>query len=327
MRAAGYDPSAFGTLFQKLHAAEAKRTERLQVLKKSLVAGARASTAKLAASNPAASQATSLAGGANGALAEGASEAVIEQLSVFNREYESPDERQAALSAYAREHREKKRAAAPETQWKDVVQSGAGAKLLALDADAGNTLDALAARNAAAASKAAASLGNGDVRQPSAHLNLAVGTFYETSGKHDIGERSAQAWLEAKHAPAQAYSWSAWYQSTHQNYAGAIETLEAGRKRVGASAPFLPSLVSMARAAGDNGLAERYTQECASEDRKSAGALKTMLNVTAAPTGLHAECLRRLGYTPGATPSGALVQTLQASPSVLGSKLKGLLNR
>ncbi len=327
MRAAGYDPSAFGTLFQKLHAAEAKRTERMQVLKTSLVAGARASTAKLAASSTATSQATSLVGGANGALADNASEALIEQLSVFNREYDSPDERQAALSAYAREHREKKRAPAPEMQWKDVAQSGAGAKLLALDADAGNTLDALAAKNWAAASKAVAGLGKGDLKQPSAHLNLAVGTFYETGGKHEIGERSAQAWLEAKHPPAQAYSWSAWYQSTHQNYAGAIETLEAGLKRVGASAPFLPNLVSMAHAAGDNALAERYTQECANEDRKSAGTLKTLLDATPAPSGLHAECLRRLGYTPAATPNGALAQTLQSSPSVLGSKLKGLLNR
>jgi predicted Zn-dependent protease len=304
MRAAGYDPSAFGVLFQKLHAAEAKRTERLQVLKKSLT------------------------GGVPNNLAEEATEKLIDQLSTFNREYDSPDERQAALSAYAREHREKKRTPAPEMKWKDVVQTGPGAKLLALDNDAIATLDALAARNSAVASKAVASLGKGDVAQPSAHLNLAVGSYYEANGKRDIGERAAQAWLEAKHPSAQTYTWSAWYQSTHQNYAGAIETLESGRKRVGASAPFLPNLVSMAHAAGNNQLAERYAQECAAEDRKNAGALKTMLSATsAAPAGLHTECLRRLGYAPNATPNGGVVQALQSAPSSIGSKFKGLLKK
>ncbi len=37
MRAAGYDPSAFGLLFGKLQAAEVQRSQRMQVLKKALV--------------------------------------------------------------------------------------------------------------------------------------------------------------------------------------------------------------------------------------------------------------------------------------------------
>jgi Zn-dependent protease with chaperone function len=328
MRAAGYDPGAFGVLFQKLHAAETKRTERMQVLKKSLATSARTSSAKLASTGVATAQATSLAGGVPNNLADEASDKLIDGLSTFNREYDSPDERQAALAAYAREHREKKRSPAPEMHWADAVQGGAGAKLLALDANAIATLDALAAKNSAAATKSVASLGKGDVTQPSPHLNLAVGTYYETNGKREIGERAAQAWLEAKHPSAQVYTWSAWYQSTHQNYAGAIETLETGRKRVGSSAPFLPNLVSMAHVAGDNALAERYVQECAAEDRKSAGALKTMLGATSsAPSGLHAECLRRLGYAPAVAPASGVTQALQSAPSAVGSKLKGLFGK
>ena len=317
-------------MFQKLHAAEAKRTERMQVLKKALVTRARTSGAKLVASNSATSQATSLVGGAQNSLTDEASEKVIDQLSTFNREYDSPDERQTALAAYAREHREKKRTPAPEMKWQEVVQGGAGSKLLALDTDAIAALDALAVKNSTAASKAVVSLGKGDRHQPSAHLNLAVGTYYEVGGNHDIGERSAQAWLTAQHPPAQAYTWSAWYKSTKQDYAGAIETLETGRQRVGASAPFLPNLVSMAHAKGDNALAERYTQECAAEDRKNASvstALKSMLNGPAVPSGLLAECQRRMGYTPAAAPSSGVVQTLQSSPSAISGKLKGLLGR
>jgi hypothetical protein len=330
MRAAGYDPSAFGTLFQKLHAAEAKRSERLQTLKKSLAARMHVAGSKVGA-NAATSQVTSLVAGVKGTVTDNASEKIIEQLSVFNREYDSPDERQAALAAYARAHRQLKRRPAPEMQWKDVVQSGPGATLLVLDADAISTLDALAANSAAAASQGIVRLGNGDSAQPSAHLNLAVGTYYEVKGKRDIGERSANAWLGARHTPAQAYNWSASYKSARGDYAGAIETLEAGRKRVGASAPFLPNLVSVALAAGNRALAERYTQECAAEDRGSVGgALQTMVHAKPAPTGLHAECLRRLGSTPGPTPEGAIAQTLQSplkAPGALGGKLKGLLNR
>lgn len=315
MRAAGYDPSAFGTLFQKLHAAEAKRSERLDALRKTLSARARTSESKL--------QAGSFAGVTRN-VADTASDKLVDSLSSFNREYDSPDERQAALAAYASEHRLKKRVPAPEKKWQSVIQGGAGANLLKLDADAIDTLAAIAAKNATAATQSVASLGDGDVKQPSAHLNLAVGTYFETKGKRDIGERSAQGWLEAPHAPAQAYMWSASYEAARGNYAGAIEILESGRRRVGASVPFLPNLVSLAVQAGNRPLAERYAQECAAEDRPAAGAtLKTMLNASApAPTGLHAECLRRLGYTPAPPASNG-----GAAQAALTSKFKNLLKR
>ncbi|MEJ1965094.1 MAG: M48 family metallopeptidase [Gammaproteobacteria bacterium] len=301
MRAAGYDPSAFGLLFAKLQAAEAKRSERMQVLKKALVARlSEAAAAQAAASASGTSaQVVAVSNNLKSGLADTASEKLVDGLSAFNRSYESPDERQADLSAYARAHREKQRVPHPDGALNESLKGGEGAVLLNLDTSAIATMDALAARNAATAKKAVQELGNEESKQPSPHLNLAVGSYHQIYGRREIGAAAAQAWLAAAHPPAQSFMWSASYQVQERNYEGALATLEAGRKRVGDSTPFMPTLVAVARASGNLPLARDYARECRAESGRNVGdKLQSLVSQDAAPKGLYAECVRQLGEVP-----------------------------
>ena len=297
MRAAGYDPSAFGQLFSKLQAAEVKRSERMQVLKKALVARlhetAAAKTAAPASSSAAATNQL------KSDVADSASEKLVDGLSVFNRSYDAPDDRQANLAAYAREHREKKRASHPEVALKESLKGGDGGTLLALDTSAIGTLDALAAKNAGAARKAVQGLGTEGAKPPSAHLYLAIGSYHQIYGKHEVGATASQAWLTALHPPAQAFMWSASYRVKGNDYQGALETLEAGRRRVGDSTPFMPTLVAVARASGNMQLARSYAKECRDESGKNIGEkLHSLVSEQAAQKGLYAECVKQLGEVP-----------------------------
>jgi len=282
MRAAGYDPSTFGQLFSKLQAAEKKRSERMQVLKKALVV-------RLRAAAPAAKvQSVAL----SNAVTDTASEKMIDGLAAFNRSYESPDERQAHLAAYAREHRQTTRTPRPETGFSDALQIGEGVAMIALDGAALSTLDAIAHKNTTAAGTAVGPLG-GDAKLPSAHLNLALGTYEQAYGKSEAGAAAAEAWMLAPRAPAQAFLWSASFKVKARDYQGALDTLESGRKRVGDSAPFLPTLISTARTSGNMQLAREYTKECRSE---SGNVTQKLLG--SEQNSLYAECVRQLGEKP-----------------------------
>ena len=330
MRAAGYDPSAFGTLFQKLHVEETKRTERMAALKKVLLARFKQSQAKRTATSKSPTDTSQLVSEAKESAATGAVDKLIDKLSVFNREYDSPDDRQAALAEYARAHREKTRPSRPAVHLSDTVRAGVGAHLLAMDAAAIGTLDALAAKNTAEASKSVQGLGAGTAKQPSPHLNLAVGTYYQERGRKDVGRSSAKAWLAGKRPPAQAYTWMAYYQYLDKDYTGALGTLEQGRKRVGASAPFLPNLVSIAKAAGQKTEAEGYTRECAAEDHRNMGNMVTSLfKDKGAPSGLYADCVQRLGYEPADTENAVMhaVKNPVETGKGLTQSVKGLFKR
>ncbi len=287
MRAAGYDPSAFGQLFSKLQVAEQKRSERMQVLKKALVVRLReaAPVAKV--------QSVAL----SNSVTDTASEKLIDGLAAFNRSYESPDERQTQLAAYAREHREKKRAPRPETGFRDALQIGEGVAMLALDGTALSTLDAIARKNTAAAQTAVAPLG-GETKQLSAHLNLALGSYEQAYGKPEAGAAAAEAWLQAARPPAQAFLWSASYKVKGRDYQGALDTLESGRKRVGDSTPFLPTLIATSRASGNMSLARDYTKECRSESSSMSDKLQSVVSKQPSQNTLYAECVRQLGEKP-----------------------------
>jgi predicted Zn-dependent protease len=318
MRNAGYDPSAFGSLFQKLGSAAAKRSERMQLLKKVLLA--RASQQKAASRSNSDALAKQLQSG----MTEAAVEAGVAGLSTFNRDYDSPDERQKQLASFAGEHRLLKRPSPAVSHFKSTLRQGAGANLLALDAAAIGTLAALTAGNKPAAEKAVRVLlpAGADGRLASPHLNLALGAWYHASGRPDLGERRARAWLAGKRPPAQGFVWEAYYQATRREWQPAIATLESGRKRVGNSAPFLPHLVSLARAAGQNEVAENYTRDCGKEDRKNAGAMVTsFLRPDALPSGLYADCVRRLGHEPPGSDAKNLVLKTLRTPVQAGKSL------
>ncbi len=182
-----------------LHSASSSRSCRLRkfsarnacrFLKKTLVVRLRQAGSKVAASSGR-SETLALTSEVKGALADDASEKLVDSLSAFNRFYDSPDERQTALANYAREHREKTRASHPSVQIKDVLQGGEGGTVLVLDGAAIVTMNALASRNTAVAKLAVQSLGSGDAKQPSAHLNLAIGSYNELYGDANLEIKAA----------------------------------------------------------------------------------------------------------------------------------------
>ena len=331
MRAAGYDPSAFGVLFERLHAAAGKRSARMELLKKAMLAKAKESKPRKAA----AKQSDEIADNLKNTLTEGAAEAVISSLASFNRDYDSPDERQRLLAEYARTHREKKLSTGKSTgRFKAVLKQGAGARLLADDAAGIQTLNALTTHDMATADKAVKRLlpatEGGRVASP--HLNLAVGAWYHVHGKPQVGEQYAKAWLAAKRPPANAYVWVAYYQAMRREFTRSIATLEQGRKRVSNSAPFLPHLVTLARAAGENDKAEAYAVECLKEDQKSVGnVVANMIRGPQVPSGLYADCVKRLGHVPAAAKDeNAAVEAFKhpvAATKSLGEKIREKFHR
>ncbi len=303
MRAAGYDPSAFGALFQKLHDAAGKRSQRMELLKKAMLAKAHANKpAASAATKP--GSADQIAQDMKATLSEGAAEGIITGLASFNRDYDTADERQLQLANYAREHREKQLPTVkPTRRFKEVLRTGSGARLLAADAAAIRTLNALSTHDMATADKnvkIAFPIPSGS-RVPSPHLNFAIGAWNHVHGRPKTGEQYARLWLAARRPPAQAYVWVAYYQATRRELSAAIGTLEQGRRRVGSAAPFLPHLVSLARAAGQNDKAEAYALECLKEDQKNTGnMIANMVRGQQVPSGLYADCVQRLGHEPQA---------------------------
>ena len=296
MTAAGYDPSAFGSLFQKLHAAETQRSERMELLRKAMLAKI---AQKPEATN---SEFDSFVASLKGKLKASVVNLVTERLSSFNRDYDSPDVRQQALAKYAQEHRlTGQRPAHPASAFAATLKQGSGQSLLSLDDASIRTLNALNARDKSQAKTnsqrllAASAGGN----PPAAHLNLAIGAWYQANGRADLAEQRARAWLSGHRPPAQAYVWVAYYEATRKELTRAISTLERGRRRVGNAAPFLPHLVSLARASGQDALAEKYTYECAEEDSKnSSNVVTAFFKGSQVPSGLYADCVQRLGHVP-----------------------------
>jgi len=331
MRAAGYDPASFGALFQKLHTAAGQRSARMELLKKVMLARANKSKAKKAP----ATQGDQMAENLKNSLTEGAAEAIVTGLASFNREYDTPDERQKLLAEYARAHREKKLSTArPVRRFKETLRQGAGARLLAADAAAIKTLNALTAKDMPAADKAVKSIlpATAGGRLAAPHLSLAVGAWYHLHGNPQVGEQYAKAWLTAKRPPAQAYVWVAYYQAMRKEFTRSIATLEQGRTRVGNSAPFLPHLVSLARAAGQNDKAEAYTLECLKEDQKNtANRVASLFRGKQVPSGLYADCVQRLGHEPkGADNQNAAVEAMKhpvEATKNLGEKIRGAFHR
>ncbi|MFO1425404.1 MAG: M48 family metallopeptidase [Steroidobacteraceae bacterium] len=332
MRAAGYNPSAFGTLFQRLHVAGERRSDRMEMLRKVMLGRVRQQQQRQqqrsrsdADSNAVTQKVHALGDDLRNTMTEKAVEGVIEGLTSFNREYDPPRVRQENLARFAQQHRLKGRPPAkPASQLREALHGGAGGALLALDAAAIRALEAMNARRLPAAREAigpvlAASPGG---VPPSPHLNLALGAWEQLNGHPERGEAHARAWLAARRPPANAYVWLAYYQYLRREYEPSMKTLERGRRRVGSGAPFLPHLVSVARTAGQEQRAEKYALDCQEEDRRNtSNAVAAFFGNNRVPSGLYADCVARLGHEP--RPQGASGAALQALKHPIDSS-KGL---
>ena len=98
-------------------------------------------------------------------------------------------------------------------------------------------------------------------------------------------------------------------------------------------APFLPLLVTTAMARSDESQAEAYTRECRKEDERNPLAMLSMLTFRGgvAPSGIYADCVRRLGREPpGENLKGKTVELLKKPVEVgkgLTQKLKDKFKR
>ncbi len=329
MRAAGYDPAAFGTLFSKLAAAQARRSERMEALRK--VAEQRVLAANKA--NPNDGLAVQVADKAREKLETVTVDALFDGLTQFNRDYDPPKRRQELLSEYADEKglRADKRPRSPRLR--QQLREGGGGAQLAADRASILTMDALNSRNTSAAQRAVAPIlprGGPDGDPLSPHLNLALATWYIAANQPANADVRVRSWIRSRRPPAQAYILQAYLQWNRKQYGDVIKTLERGRRRTGTGAPFLPYLVSAARANGQKEKAESYVAQCAEEDRKGPNAVVALITFrgSAAPTGIYPECVRRLGYAPE-RPN--LMQRAVSKPVELGKKgvekVKGLFRR
>ncbi|MET0281322.1 MAG: M48 family metalloprotease [Steroidobacteraceae bacterium] len=301
MQAAGYDPSAFGDLFQKLAVAAAKRSARLEVLKNVMISRAQARAKPIASQQQKGlkAEATQLAEGVRSKLSRSAVETVIDGIAGLSREYDSPDQRQAMLANYAGTHVPAKGVVRAASRFQANLRRGGGKQLLDADAAGLVLLDALAGGKTEEARRQSAVLARAGATLPSAHLHLPLGAWSENQQQRALADRHARDWAASRLAPSQAYLWAASAAALRKDYSGAVQVLQQGRAQVGNAAPFLPPLVSMARAAGRRQEAEDFTMECRKEDDRNAGArITAMFRADALPTGLYAECVGRLGYEP-----------------------------
>lgn len=297
MRAAGYDPAAFGTLFSKLSAAQAHRSERMEVLRE--VAEQR--VAESGRSAPDGGVVEEVATKVKTTVRTISVDAVFDGLTNFNRDYDPPDLRQQQLAKHAEEsgRRADKRPRSP--RFAQMLREGIGGRLLGADGAAIQTMRALNSGQIGKAGSAVARILPAAGSEPlSPHLNLAIGAWYARSGKTALAEQRVSAWLKARSPPAHAYLWRAYLQWARKDYDQTLITLEGGISRVGNAAPFLPYLVSAAVANGQKKRAEGYVARCAQEDRKGPNAVVAFITFRgqAAPTGLYQECVVRLGYEP-----------------------------
>ncbi|MBP8295584.1 MAG: M48 family metalloprotease [Burkholderiales bacterium] len=309
MRTAGYDAAAFGTLFSKLQAAQARRSERLRRLQ-------RVAEQKLAkrTTDDEDGPIAELTAKVKTKSEELAIDAVFDRLTRFASGYDPPERRQELLAAHADEQGGSRDKRPRSPRFRAQLRAGSGGAVLAADRAAIRVLAALNAGRRAEAAKAIAPLlptaPGGRPMTP--HLNLALGAWYQSSGNPGAAELRALDWLGARRPPAQAYLWRATYPWKRKEYSKVVTALEDGRRRIGSGASFLPLLVTTAKSQGDEGRAEKYTLECAAEDRRNPGAMMSAITFrgSVAPSGIYADCVRRLGREP--QDEGLKGKTMQA---------------
>jgi Zn-dependent protease with chaperone function len=321
MRAAGYDPEAFATLFQKLHAAQLKRSARMEELRKSMVARAQAKKVQQTSENTSA-ELRAATNDMKNALSEKAVNSLFDGIAEMGKDYDSPEQRQEKLTKHAEKSGYEPGDKKPRSPlFAQNLQQGRGGALLDADAAALTAVAALEAGDMKAARTAISRLlpeapvpaatGNKKGKKNAAtkpkdapakplaspHLAFAVGKWLIGQNKADQAEVHAKEWVAFSRAPAKAFLWRAAHQASRKEFAAANTTLGEGRQRLASGAPFLPQMVTYARAMPDIPRARALTEQCKNEEQKDKSTVNKMTDFlkSGAPSGIYAECLARLG--------------------------------
>lgn len=301
--AAGYDPAAFSTLFARIDAAQAIRSERVEALRQEALARAQAKAPKADAS-----RGDALLDSLKSGLETGAVELAFQGLAGWGTDYDAPEQRTTAVLEHVQKTSTGRRDKTPRSPRFDAeLRNGPHQELLAADRAALTVMAGLNSRQPQSVRPAAERL-LADPGAPSLspHLNLAMGTWLDTvQRKPAEAEQRAVAWSSTELAPRAAYLWRASYQIQKRDYPEALTTLELGAARLGDRSLFLPQMIAVARGGGDLSRADELGMECS-----RAGAGLNLANVaklleqtgskgaTIVPSGVYAECVAALGYDP-----------------------------
>lgn len=297
LKAAGYDAAAFSTLFTKIQVANAKRSERVEAVRQSALA-------KVQAVQPASGgTADQLLGSLKSGAQSYAVETAFASLASYGTDYDTPQQRADAVAAHLKQDgpaaRRDKTARSP--RFREVLREGPAGRMLDADRAGLAVMAALAGGNRAGATQSSQALlkATGAGEPASAHLNLALGSWYEAAGKRDLAEQRAAAWTATELATRNGYLWRAAYQQQRAEYDAALATLELGAGRLGERSLFLPKMVGLTKQKGDMPGAEQLTLDCAKADAKlSVGTVTKLVQNDLGASGLYAECTAALGYDP-----------------------------
>ena len=296
VRAASYDVAAFNTLFSKIQAANALRSERVEAVRQ-------AALQKVKAVQPAAgSPSGELMSGVTGGVETYAVETAFASLAPFGADYDTPQQRADAVLEHLKQSagpRRDKTARSPRFQ--QILRDGPSGRLLDTDRAGLDMMAAFSSGNdmtaAASSLRLLQAVGTGEPASP--HLNLALGSLYDRSGRRDLAEQRAAAWTATELATRSGYLWRASYQAQRREYDAALATLDLGAARLADRSLFLPQMVAMTKQKGDTKGAEQLTMDCARADtRVSLGTVARLAQNDPKPSGLYAECTAALGYDP-----------------------------
>jgi predicted Zn-dependent protease len=308
-KAAGYDTAAFSTLFSKLQAANVVRSQRMDAVR----AAALARTRALQPTVQTGTQVDQVVGGASASAQSSVIDSALGSLAPFGADYDTPEQRLDAVRAHLQQNAGARRDKTARSQrFKEILRDGPSGALLTADRAGIDVMIALASNDASTAmTKAPALLGAAAHGDPSsAHLNLALGSWYEHSGQRPLAEQRAIAWTSTELATRSGYLWRASYQSERREFDAALATLQLGATRLNDRAPFLAPMIAVERDKGDKSAAETLTLECARVG--NSASLSTVAKVVSAdtrPTGVYADCTAALGYDP-------IAQTTQSATDV-----------
>lgn len=299
-KAAGYDTAAFSTLFSKLQAANAARSARVEAIRQAALTEAGTAPKRSSTKD------NQLVNDLQSAARTVAVETAFSALTSFSIDYQPPEVRAAAVAAHLAQNsgpRRDKTARSP--RFKQILRDGPAGQLLKEDRAALDLMATLASGNSNGAGSPARRLTEavGAGEPVSSHLNLALGSWYDSIGKSDLAEQRASAWTSSDLATRSGYLWRASYQVTRGEFDEALTTLHHGAKRLGDRSLFLPQMVTVTRQKGDAPAAEKLTLDCAREDNKPSLATIQKLAVNdSQPSGLYADCVAALGYDPVKNP-------------------------
>ncbi|WP_129646889.1 M48 family metalloprotease [Peristeroidobacter agariperforans] len=295
MQAAGYDPRAVVTLIAKLAEARVQRSQRMQALCDEMVAHEQKRRLETSSDNQltqaAALEVDNLRGkGSEKLIREG-----FDELLKFSSPYSSNDER---IEQIKQEFATSGRDMVATKKMKYRKQAKDNGELLNLDEQAIAGMSSLAREDVRAGIEALRQVATSKSNSP--HFKLAAGAYYEAQNEPVKSDAAIVEWLATPRAPVIAFVLHADYQSSRQNYSGALATLDAGRMRLDAPVPFLPPMITAARLNKDEALAERLTLECKAAEQQSLLVKTANVFTGGKPTGVYAECISKLGRLPAA---------------------------